>query len=240
MNELIKTTQNNDGDVIVSGRELHEFLEVATEYKKWFSRMTAYGFDENTDFVRVTQKSPTLGGLQNITDHHLKLDMAKEISMIQRTSRGKQARQYFLKIEKFWNSPEMIMKRALEFADKRIIELETTIEDQKPKVFLAEAIQISKNAILVKELATLLKQKGVDIGQNRLFAWMRENGYLCSKGSYYNKPTQRAMDMELFEVKTHIHTSDNGDTKTKYTPKVTGKGQSYFINKLLKEWGVLV
>ncbi|BDX45623.1 hypothetical protein L6E_00370 [Enterococcus hirae] len=100
MKELIKVTTNKENEQLVNGRELHEFLEVATEYKKWFGRMAEYGFVENIDFIRVTQKCPTPGGIQNITDHAMKLDMAKEISMIQRTEKGKQARQYFIQVEK--------------------------------------------------------------------------------------------------------------------------------------------
>lgn len=99
-NELIKITKDDNGNSVVSGRDLHEFLGIGTEYKKWFSRMTEYGFVENTDFVRVAQKCHTPGGIQNITDHALTLDMAKEISMIQRTEKGKQARQYFIEVEK--------------------------------------------------------------------------------------------------------------------------------------------
>ena len=100
MKELIKVTTNKENEQLVNGRELHEFLEVATEYKKWFGRMAEYGFVENIDFIRVTQKCPTPGGIQNITDHAMKLDMAKEISMIQRTEKGKHARQYFIQVEK--------------------------------------------------------------------------------------------------------------------------------------------
>lgn len=100
MKELIKVTTNKENEQLVNGRELHEFLEVATEYKKWFGRMAEYGFVENIDFIRVTQKCPTPGGIQNITDHAMKLDMAKEISMLQRTEKGKQARQYFIQVEK--------------------------------------------------------------------------------------------------------------------------------------------
>lgn len=106
--ELIKIKTNENGEQLVSGRELHEFLEVGTEYKKWFSRMTEYGFVENTDFTRVTQKCPTPGGVQNITDHAMTLDMAKEISMIQRTEKGKQARLYFIDVE---NQYKAIQKR---------------------------------------------------------------------------------------------------------------------------------
>ena len=121
--ELIPVTENEQNEVVVSGRDLHEFLEIGTEYKKWMSRMIECGFEENIDYARVSQKSLTLGGAQNITEHILKLDMVKEISMIQRNDKGKQARQYFLQIEKAWNSPEMIMKRALQFADQKIMKL---------------------------------------------------------------------------------------------------------------------
>lgn len=113
--ELIKITTNENGEQLVSGRELHEFLEVGTEYKKWFSRMTEYGFVENTDFTRVTQKCPTPGGVQNITDHAMTLDMAKEISMIQRTEKGKQARLYFIEVEKQYKLDTSTLSPELQF-----------------------------------------------------------------------------------------------------------------------------
>lgn len=113
--ELIKITTNENGEQLVSGRELHEFLEVGTEYKKWFSRMTEYGFVENTDFTRVTQKCPTPGGVQNITDHAMTLDMAKEISMIQRSEKGKQARQYFIEVEKQYKLDTSSLSPELQF-----------------------------------------------------------------------------------------------------------------------------
>lgn len=113
--ELIKITTNENGEQLVSGRELHEFLEVGTEYKKWFSRMTEYGFVENTDFTRVTQKCPTPGGVQNITDHAMTLDMAKEISMIQRTEKGKQARLYFIEVEKQYKFDTSSLSPELQF-----------------------------------------------------------------------------------------------------------------------------
>lgn len=235
MNELISTTQNESGDIIISGRELHEFLEVRTDYKDWLPRMVEYGFSEGIDFVTVSE----IVGAQKRArtyeqkNHHLKLDMAKEISMLQRTEKGKQARQYFLQLEKMWNSPEMVMKRALQYADQKVIELQSKIEEDKHKVFFAEAIEVSPTVVLVKDLATLLKQKGIDTGQVRLYEWLRENGYLCGSKAYWNKPTQRSMDMGLFEVKTHIHTDSSGAPQIKYTPKVTGKGQTYFINKFL-------
>ncbi|MFK4839407.1 ORF6C domain-containing protein [Lactococcus petauri] len=99
MNPLINITQNDHNESVVSGRELHEFLEVKTPYHIWFERMTEYGFTENVDFIGFEQKSSKLGGRPSV-DHALKLDMVKEISMIQRTAKGKEARQYFIQVEK--------------------------------------------------------------------------------------------------------------------------------------------
>lgn len=236
MNEIIKVTLNDEHDPVVSGRQLHEALGVKTEYRKWFGRMAEYGFEENQDFARVTQKCPTPGGLQDMTDHIIKLDMAKEIAMIQRTDRGKEVRQYFIQVEKDFNSPEKIMARALLLADKKIKKLETQIEADKPKVLFADAVSASHSSILVGELAKLISQNGCKIGANRLFAWLRENGYLIKrKGSDWNMPTQRSMEMGLFEIKeTNIQHPDGHVTVTK-TSKVTGKGQQYFINKFLND-----
>lgn len=236
MNELIPTSQNDSGEITLSGRDLHEFLEVRARYNDWFPRMIEYGFSENIDFVEVTQKRVTSHGRQHdIADHQIKLDMAKEIAMIQRSDKGKEARQYFLQLEKLWNSPEMVIKRAMDFQQQKIVQLEAKVKADEKKVFLAEAIQVSENAILIKDLATVLCQKGLDIGQNRLFEMLREKGYLLTSQAYWNKPSQKAMQLKLFEVTTRLHTSNDGSTYVKYTPKVTGKGQMYFINKFLSK-----
>lgn len=198
--------------------------------------MTEYGFEEDQDYQRVTQNCLTLGGMQSVTNHVMTIDMAKEISMIQRNEKGKQARQYFIQIEKAWNSPEMIMKRALQFADRKIIDLQEQISLDKPKVIFADAVSASHTSILVGELAKLIKQNGVDVGPNRLFDWMRENGFLIRrKGTDYNMPTQYSMDLKLFEIKERTINNPDGSIRTTKTPKVTGKGQQYFINKFLKE-----
>ncbi|MGG7077351.1 phage antirepressor KilAC domain-containing protein [Clostridium sardiniense] len=240
--QLIELQQDDNYEVIISGRELHEFLKIKTPYKKWFERMKEYGFVENTDFVTVGQKSPIAnGGYKEITEHAIKLDMAKEIAMIQRSEKGKQARQYFLQVEKAWNSPEMIMKRALEIANKQVenLKLENTeqkrlLKEQKPKVLFADAVSTSHTSILVGDLAKLIKQNGIDIGGRRLFEWLRINGYLIKrKGTDYNMPTQKSMDLGLFEVKETTISHSDGHVTTSRTPKVTGKGQQYFINKFL-------
>lgn len=141
MNELINVTLNENHEPVISARQLHEALEVKTEYKKWFKRMTDYGFTENEDYVKVTQKCLTSSTGQNITDHVLKLDMAKEIAMIQRTDKGKEVRKYFIQVEKDFNSPEKIMARALLMADNKIKLLESQNEN-----LLLELEEANKNA----------------------------------------------------------------------------------------------
>lgn len=109
MNQLINITQNENNDSVVSGRELHEFLEVGTRYSIWFDRMVEYGFTENTDYLAIVQKRTTAQGNQTeYIDHALKLDMAKEISMIQRTAKGKEARQYFIQVEKEYKQQQQV------------------------------------------------------------------------------------------------------------------------------------
>lgn len=233
MNELINITLNDSHEPVVSGRQLHEALGVKTPYDKWFPRMTEYGFTENEDFS--TFLSQSTGG-RRATDHVIKLDMAKEIAMIQRTEQGKQVRQYFIQVEKDFNSPEKIMARALLMADKKVHKLEAQIEADKPKVLFADAVSASHTSILVGDLAKLISQNGYKIGGNRLFVWLRENGYLIKrKGSDWNMPTQRSMEMKLFEIKESTITHPDGHISVSKTVKVTGKGQQYFINKFLNE-----
>lgn len=238
--ELLKVELNENQEVIVGGRELHEVLEIQTPYKKWFDRMCEYGFIENIDYCTVGQKCPIAnGGYQDITNHVIKLDMAKEIAMIQRNEKGKQVRQYFIQVEKDFNSPEKIMARALKIADDKVKQLsvnigqlEKTIEEQKPKVIFADSVTASNTSILVGEMAKLIKQNGHDIGQNRLFKWLRDNNYLISrKGNDFNMPTQKSMNLGLFEIKETSVTHADGHITVSKTPKVTGKGQMYFINK---------
>lgn len=140
------------------------------------------------------------------------------------------------KIEEVLLNPDTIIKLATELKaeqEKRVA-LESKVEQDKPLVAFANSVSVAKTSILVGELAKLLKQNGVDMGQNRLFAWMRENGYLISrKGTDYNMPTQRSMEMELFEIKESTISHGDGHTSISKTPKVTGKGQIYFINLFL-------
>ncbi|QYK61799.1 phage antirepressor [Paenibacillus sp. S25] len=135
-------------------------------------------------------------------------------------------------IEKTLSNPDFIITLATELKkeQEKRASLEQQILDDSDKVFFAKALQTSKDAILVGQLATQLKQNGVNIGEKRLFSWLREEGYLCKSGERYNLPTQRSMELKLFEVKTTMY-SNGEDIKVRKTPKVTGRGQEYFINK---------
>ena len=229
MNELITITTNEIGEPSVSGRELHEFLGVATPYDKWFPRMTEYGFTEGRDFS--TFLSESTGGRPS-TNHLLTIDMAKELAMIQRTDRGKQARHYFIQIEKDYNSPEKIMARALRIAEKELSTLKLDVERMKPKEIFADSVAGSKHSILIGELAKILTSNGFKTGQNRLFVILRDDGFLIKrKGSDFNMPSQKSMELGLMEIKETAINNPDGSIRVSKTTKVTGKGQIYFVNR---------
>ena len=241
MDILVKIEVNENLEPVVSGRELHKQLEVQSNYTTWFDRMKDYGFTENADYVVCFPNLESKGrGGQNKVDHLIKLDMAKEICMIQRTERGKQARQYFIQVEKDYNSPEKIMARALRIAEQELSNLKITvteqakrIEESRPKVLFAESVSASDTSILIGDLAKLLKQNGYDTGQKRLFEELRQRSFLMKTGSSKNLPTQKAMELGLFEVKESTINNPDGSVRVTKTTKVTGKGQVYFVNLFL-------
>lgn len=239
MNNLINITYGEDQPT-VSARELHEQLHIGTKFTTWFDRMKEYGFTEGNEFFPKMGETSENGGRPSV-DYDITVDMAKQICMIQRTPEGKAVRQYLLDLEKAWNSPDQVMSRALKMADRTINSLKETnaklLEDtvrMKPKEIFADAVSASHTSILIGALAKIISQNGVQIGQNRLFAWMRENGYLITRrGADYNMPTQRAMEMKLFEVRERTVNKPDGSSMITRTTLITGKGQQYFINKLL-------
>lgn len=224
----------------VSARDLYEKLNIKTAFKDWFPRMCEYGFDEGKDFCSKMSETSSKGGRPS-KDADISIDMAKQICMIQRSPEGKQIRQYFIDLEKAWNTPEQIMARALKMADKTIDELKESNavlladnQRMKPKEIFADAVVTSHTSILIGDLAKLLKQNGIEIGQKRLFNWLRENGYLIKrKGSDWNMPTQKSMGLGIIEIKESTVNNPDGSVRINKTPKVTGKGQQYFINKFL-------
>ena len=248
-NQLIPLKQDNNGRIVVDGRELHDFLLVQKDFSDWIkNQIESVGAVENVDFIRFPFKRE--GNNATLIGYDLTVELAKEICMVagvaprankETKELSKRARQYFIQVEKYWNSPEMVMKRALEFANRQVGELETKVfalEEEKklnaPKVIFADAVSTSKTSILIGELAKILKQNGIETGQRRLFEWLRINKYLISrKGTDYNMPTQKSMELGLFEIKETSIAHADGHTSISKTPKVTGKGQQYFINKFL-------
>lgn len=247
MNELLKIEINEKQEQTVSGRALHMFLGIETRYNDWFARMLQYGFAEGKDFNLLKKEQVQIEGKREvkreITDHIMKLDMAKELCMLARNEKGKQARQYFIEVERDWNRPEKVMERALKLAEIELKKAHAFVAEQtklleafKPKAIFADAVAASNNTILIGELAKLLRQNGHKTGQNRLFAWMRDNGYLIKrKCNDYNMPTQHSMEQGLFEIKESTVVLPDGSVKTNKTTKVTGKGQIYFINLFKKK-----
>ena len=133
------------------------------------------------------------------------------------------------------NNPDVFIQvlQELKAERERKAALEAQAEVNRPKIIFADAVAASHNSILIGDLAKLIKQNGVDIGQKRLFEWLRNNGYLMKSGASYNLPTQKSMELKLFEIKERTINNPDGSIRTTKTTKVTGKGQQYFINKLL-------
>ncbi|WP_278916296.1 phage antirepressor KilAC domain-containing protein [Ligilactobacillus agilis] len=238
MNELIRVTTKGDTQV-VSARDLHRELKVKTRFSLWVKQNFKH-FRESIDFTSVVVNTEVQnnGGIQirELQDYALSVEMAKHIAMMAGTEKGYEIRDYFIKVERAWNSPEMVMKRALEIANVKVEQLEAKLDEVKPQVLFANAVSVSDTPILVGELAKILHQNGINVGQNRLFKWLRKNGYLISrKGTSYNMPTQKSMELGLFKIKESAITHSDGHVTITKTPKVTGKGQIYFVNKFLSD-----
>ncbi len=240
MNELLKINYEAEQPT-VSARDLHEALEIRERFSLWFSRYVDV-FEKGTDYQSVGKPTVVNNGAKRVLDDFLlSTDMAKHISMMTKTEKGKIMRQYFIDLEKAWNTPEQVMARALKLADRTIDTLKEDNkklidenERMKPKEIFADAVKASTSSILIGDLAKLLRQNGVDIGQKRLFEYLRNHGYLIKrKGSDWNMPTQKSMNMGLFEIKESTHIDGNGCNIVTRTPKATGKAQIYFVNKFV-------
>lgn len=233
MNEIIKVNYENAEQPTVSGRELHEALGVKTEYKDWFPRMCKYGFEEGLDFCSKMREST--GGRPSI-DHLVTIDMAKEICMIQRSDKGKMIRQYFITVEKQWNTPEAIMARALQIANARLslLEeekqlLEQKMEEDRPFTEHGKIVSNSTDCVDFDEFSKLTHRE-FELGRNKLFALLRDKSIL-KKG---NIPYQRYINLGLFKV-IQVNKESPYGIKTFSKTIITGKGQSTLIG-LLKQW----
>lgn len=235
--ELIKITETN-GQKAVSAKELYEYLGYDSKnWSRWYQKNIE---DNQFAFRNIDFQTFVIEKNGNETkDFALSLDFAKRLSMMARTDRGEKARQYFLECEKVAKNPLQSISK-IDLA-KMIIEseeenqrLQLEINNNAPLVVFAKALQISEHNILIGELAKILKQNDIEIGQNRLFEWLRNNSYLIRSGEQYNLPTQKSLELLLFEVKTTTINNPDGSVRVTKTTKVTPKGQKYFINKFLK------
>lgn len=253
MNEMIKIDFSGE-QMKVSGRELHQILEVDTPYSKWFQRActqtitdedgnktTVIVFHEGRDYeTLVGQKCPTNNPKNpwtTVTDHSLSMDMVKEICMMSKTEKGKKIREYFIQVEKDWNSPDKLMARALKMADATIAQLTAKIEDDKPKVEFADALLVCENCIYIEELAKLLCQIGMNTGRNRLFEEMASDGFLCIRNGVKNMPTQKCVENGWLVIEKKVF-ERGGKTIMGYTTKVTPKGIQYFISYYKRKHGL--
>lgn len=256
MNELINV-RNQNGELLVSARELHKGLGIGTKYNDWFKRMTAYGFEENLDYILVTQKKVT-NNIKNpyttYTDHILKLDCAKEICMIQRNEKGKMFRKYFIECEKKLREIKPTISKRDELllqlfssnptevanAHKQLVEIEVNeatkpliekIDKDKPLVKFADRVLKDGDNILVRDLAKIATEEGYKIGEKRLYNKLRDWKYICKKST---QPTQNAMESDYFIVETKVINTPYG-SKQVFTTKVTPKGQIRIVERLLNE-----
>lgn len=239
MENLIKIEERN-GEQLVSGRELHKFLEIKARFNDWFPRMCEYGFIENKDYIAITQKRVTAQGNETTyTDYLMKISMAKELSMLQRNERGKQAREYFIKCEEAWNSEDMVLARALQIQNKKILGykehievLENKIKEDAPRVSFAETIEKASDCILVREFSKIIANEGIHLGEKSLYKWFREKGFIFKNST---EPMQSAVQRGLFKVSERVIKAVTGDI-ARSTTKITGKGQIYFLGLLKKEF----
>lgn len=242
MNELIKI-EEKDGKRVVNARELHQFLESKTRFNDWIrERIEKFQFTEGQDFVSFTQNSVKPCGGRPTIEYALSIDMAKELCMVENNERGRTARRYFIECEKklkealFGSQIPQTFAEALRLAadqQEQIEQQQKQLIEQEPKVNFANAMITSTTSCLVGELTKVLTQNGYTIGQNRLFKWLRDEGYLGRWGERKNIPLQQYVEQGLFQLKKSTWPDNNGVLHTSTTVKVTGKGQEYFINKFL-------
>ena len=232
MQELIKINYSEEKATIL-GRDLHEFLEVGTQYSKWLERMTEYGFIENIDFIAISQKRLTAQGNETeYINHQLTIEMAKEISMLQRNDKGKQARQYFIECEKRLKQHSLpkdylsaLKSLVIAEEEKQALLLEN--EKMKPKAEFFDIVAESKDYCDISTVAKIINIKNV--GRNKLFEILRNKKVL----QYNNQPMQYYINRGWFKVVETNYIKPNGDICINFKTVVSQKGIDGII-KLLK------
>lgn len=233
MDQLIKVDVKNNQQVL-SARDLYNGLEIAQRFSRWVLNNFEM-FEEGIDYVPCTSSTQLnqYGGTKEIDDYTITIDMAKQLAMMVRNDNGKRYRKYFLKLEEKWNDPQEVVKRGYEILQSENTQLKLENNQLKPKAQFAEQIAKSNDTILVRDLAKLLYKNGIAIGQKELFRWLLEKGYLIKQHNGY-VPTQKAVNLKVFEVRETPITHQYTQPTIKFTTLVTTKGQQYFIKKFLE------
>ncbi len=233
MNELIKINYDNPEKPVVSGRELHEALGIKTAYKDWFPRMCEYGFTENSDFLTVAQKRATAqGNFTTYNDHMLTIPMAKELCMIQRTDIGRKFRQYFISVEEAWNSPEMVMQRALSIANERVKALQLSVSQLTVDNQIMQPKAEYFDELVDRRLLTNFRDtaKELHIGQKEFIQFLLDHKYVYRDRKSKLKPYMPYVEDGLFELKEFTNTKTGfTDTQTFITPKGKETFRLFFL-----------
>ena len=223
MNELIKVNYDNPEKPVVSGRELHESLGIKTAYKDWFPRMCEYGFEEEKDYsVTLIFEHNSNGGKQNHKDHMLTIPMAKELCMIQRTDIGRKFRQYFISVEEAWNSPEMVMQRALSIANERVKALQLSVSQLTVDNQIMQPKAEYFDELVDRRLLTNFRDtaKELHIGQKEFIQFLLDHKYVYRDRKSKLKAYMPYVEDGLFELKEFTNTKTGfTDTQTLVTPK---------------------
>ena len=223
MTELIKINYDNPEKPVVSGRELHEALGIKTAYKDWFPRMCEYGFEEEKDYsVTLIFEHNSNGGKQNHKDHMLTIPMAKELCMIQRTDIGRKFRQYFISIEEAWNSPEMVMQRALSIANERVKALQLSVSQLTVDNQIMQPKAEYFDELVDRRLLTNFRNtaKELHIGQKEFIQFLLDHKYVYRDRKSKLKPYMPYVEDGLFELKEFTNAKTGfTDTQTLVTPK---------------------
>ena len=233
MSELIPIVDQGDDVQAVMGRDLHAFLEVKAHYKDWFPRMVAYGFEEGEDYVLKIEHTPSPAGMKEKKNHIITLDMAKHLAMIQRTDRGRQAREYFIECEKLARQPRVdvsqltrmeLLQIAMNAEEERLV-LEAENKVLEPK---AEAYDSFIDAEGMYSVGTVGKMLG--IGRTTLFRKLRNEGVFISKGDMRNTPYQKYM--HHFVVKSSTYIQPDGSESVQHATYVQPSGVDFIRRKL--------
>lgn len=225
MNDLMKVDYSNERPTVL-GRELHAVLGVESNYTTWMNRMVEYGFSNGTDYIPILEdRSDGMPG-KPATNHQLTLDMAKELCMIQRTDKGKECRQYFLELERKWNSPEIVMARALQFSQKKVQELEAATSEMKPKAEYFDALVDRNGLMSIRQTAQLL-----EVNEKQFIITLMERGYLYRDARKRLVP-YAAKNKGYFSVKEYI--APNGN-HTGIQTLVTACGRNHLLQVFGKQ-----